>query len=50
MSNFAHLPAALAERLPAAGISDPHVRRGNELHLRVTAAAVLPLAELLRRD
>lgn len=50
MSNFTHLPTVLAERLPAGEFSDLCVRRGNELHLRVTGAAVLPLAELLRRD
>jgi Ni,Fe-hydrogenase III large subunit/Ni,Fe-hydrogenase III component G len=50
VSHFANLPAILAERLPATELSDLCVRRGNELHLRVTAAAVLPLAELLRAD
>ena len=50
MSNSAHLLAALLERLPISGVSDVHQRRGNELHLRVTDAAVQPLAELLRAD
>jgi Ni,Fe-hydrogenase III large subunit/Ni,Fe-hydrogenase III component G len=50
MSNFARLPDVLTERLPAATIRDLHVRRANELHVRVTDAAVLPLAELLRAD
>ena len=50
MSNSAYLPAALLERLLISGVSDVHQHRGNELHLRVTDAAVLPLAELLRAD
>ena len=50
MSNFAYMSATLAERLPAAEISDLQMRRGNELHLCVSATAVLPLAELLRAD
>ena len=50
MSNFVHLPAALLERLLISGVSDVHQHRSNELHLRITDAAVQPLAELLRAD
>ena len=50
MSNFARLPAVLAERLSAASFSDLHVYRDHELHLHVTNAAILPLAGLLRSD
>ncbi len=50
MTNFVHLPAALLERLLISGVSDVHQHRGNELHLRITDAAVQPLAELLRAD
>lgn len=49
MTDLAHLQSVLVNNFPGR-VTNPHIRRGNELHLQLARGAAAPLAQLLRTD